>query len=533
VKIFLYGPSGSGKTTLGRQLAQSLAVPFADMDEKIEMQAGQSIPVIFQQEGESGFRQREKLALHTILDEPAGVVALGGGALLDEDNRRLVERAGIVICLHAPLEILQERLSQSKVERPLLQPIPKAGNEYEASLEQNLKDMLARRTSHYQSFDSQLDTSRTELSELVFAIQTLAGTFRVTGMGSAYDVRVVNHGLDRIGAEIAGRGLSAPVMVVSDENVASQYGERVLRSLRDSGLEGSLFAIQPGEQHKTIALVQTMWQAFLDCGIERGSTILALGGGVVGDLAGFAAATYLRGVNWVLAPTSLLAMVDASLGGKTGADLPQGKNLIGAFYPPQLVYSDPEVLNTLPLPELRSGMAEAVKAGIIGDRRLFELCCLGWDAVNNANREEIVRRAMAVKVKVIQDDPYEKGRRACLNLGHTVGHAVEHTSAYRLRHGEAVSIGMVVEACLAEKLGIAESGLARRIRICLESLGLPVVIPDDLNQDKILEAMQLDKKRSRSQVRFALPVSIGQVETGVVIDDLRAIFSCDACNPSG
>jgi shikimate kinase/3-dehydroquinate synthase len=526
MKVFLYGPSGSGKSTLGRLLAESLAMPFVDLDEEIERQSGQDIPQIFLSEGESGFRRREKLALRLALEDPHGVVSLGGGALLDDESRHLVEAAGLVLCLHAPLEVLQQRLSQSELERPLLQPSQSSGDAGISAIRRNLEGLLTRRAAHYQSFGLQLDSGSTDLSELVFAAQTLAGAFRVTGMGEAYDVRVVHQGLNRVGSELVERGLSDPVMVVSDENVARYYGERVLKSLRQAGLHASLFAIEAGEQNKTLESVQAMWEAFLERRVERGSTILALGGGVVGDLAGFAAATYLRGVHWVVVPTSLLAMVDSSLGGKTGADLPQGKNLIGAFHSPRLVFADPQVLDTLPKNELRSGMAEVVKAGLIGDARLFELCSAGWEAVN-ANRDEIVKRAMAVKIQVIQEDPYEGGRRACLNLGHSVGHAVEHASGYRLSHGEAVAIGMVVEACLAEKLGLAEAGLAQTIRDCLESLGLPVTIPNELARDKILEAMLVDKKRSRGQVRFALPLNIANVKTGIVIDDPAEIFSCD------
>jgi shikimate kinase/3-dehydroquinate synthase len=523
MKIFLYGPSGSGKSTLGRRLAESLALPFVDLDEKIEGQAGQSIPEIFRKEGESGFRQWEKRTLGAILDGPDCILSLGGGALLDQDNRRQVEAAGAVLCLSASQETLVKRLTQSRIERPLLQAVQSKSSDRVAVVRQNLEKLLAERAIHYHSFRLQLNTDSTEVSELVFAAQSLAGAFRVTGMGNAYDVRVVQLGLGGIGAEISARGLSGPVMIVSDENVAGLYSEQVLKSLKDSGLESFLFTIQSGEQFKTLASVQAMWQAFLECGIERSSTILALGGGVVGDLAGFAAATYLRGVRWVVAPTTLLAMVDSSLGGKTGADLPQGKNLIGAFYPPQLVFADPQVLGTLLVGELRSGMAEVIKAGLIGDARLFELCSAGWETVN-AHRDEIVKRAMAVKIQVIQDDPFEKGRRASLNLGHTVGHAVEHASGYRLSHGESVAIGLVVEACLAEKLGLAEAGLAQAIRECLESLGLPVAIPRELERGKILEAMQLDKKRSHGKVRFSLPLKIGEVKTGVVIEDLEAIF---------
>jgi shikimate kinase/3-dehydroquinate synthase len=523
LKIFLYGPSGSGKSTLGRRLAENLGLPFVDLDESIEKQAGYTIPEIFRRQGEAGFRQLEKQNLRSLLEAPEGVVSLGGGALLDEDNRRQVESAGPVLCLYAPVDTLVKRLSRSRIQRPLLQSTQGEANDGANSVRQNLEALLARREDHYRSFPLRLDSDSTDLSMLVFAAQTLAGAFRVTGMGKDYDVRVINRGLDCTGEEIAWRGLSGLVTIVSDEHVAGIYGERVLGALRASGFKTSLFAIQPGEEHKNLVSVQAMWQAFMECGIDRGSTILALGGGVVGDLAGFAAATYLRGVRWVVAPTTLLAMVDSSLGGKTGADLPQGKNLVGAFYPPQLVLADPQVLDTLPEKELRSGMAEVVKAGIIADARLFELCCSGWETVN-ANRDEVVRRAMAVKVRVIQEDPYEKGRRACLNLGHTVGHALEHASGYRLSHGEAVAIGMVVEARLAEKINLAEAGLTQVVRECLETLGLPVSVPGKLERGKILDAMQLDKKRSHGKVRFALPVRIGGVKTGVVIEDLEAIF---------
>ncbi len=192
-------------------------------------------------------------------------------------------------------------------------------------------------------------------------------------------------------------------------------------------------------------------------------------------MAGFAAATYMRGIHWVGVPTTLLSMVDASLGGKTGFDLPQGKNLIGSFYPPKLVLADPQVLKTLPEAELISGLAEVVKHGIISDPELFDLCSRGLDWVK-ANLEEIVKRAMAVKIKIIEEDPYEKGFRAALNLGHTVGHAVELVSKFELRHGEAVSIGMVAEAKYAERKGLAKTGLAHVIADVLSDLGLPTSI---------------------------------------------------------
>jgi 3-dehydroquinate synthase len=251
--------------------------------------------------------------------------------------------------------------------------------------------------------------------------------------------------------------------------------------------------------------------------------VVALGGGVIGDLAGFAAATYMRGIPWVDVPTSLLAMADASLGGKTGADLPQGKNLVGAFHAPQMVLTDPSTLRTLPRAELRSGIAEVIKAGIIGDPELFDICAHGWEIIE-ADWDEIIPRAMAVKILVIEADPYEGGLRAVLNLGHTIGHAVEKVSNYELRHGEAVAIGMVAEARLAEQIGMAQQGLADEIKDACTQFGLPVDIPGDLPRGDILEAMQVDKKRSGAKVKFALPKRIGEVIPGIEVSDIEPIF---------
>jgi 3-dehydroquinate synthase len=309
-------------------------------------------------------------------------------------------------------------------------------------------------------------------------------------------------------------------VLVSDENVGAIYTGPASESLFRAGFSTRTVLIPAGEQYKTIDTVIRLWEGFLEAGLERGGPVVALGGGVVGDLAGFAAATYQRGVPWIGLPTSLLAMADASLGGKTGADLPQGKNLIGAFHPPQLVLADPQALSSLPDGELRSGMAEVVKAGIIGDPQLFALCARGWEAVE-ADWVGVVRRAVAVKIAAIQADPYEKGRRAALNLGHTFGHALETVTGYRIRHGEAVSIGMVLAARLSERLGLAQPGLAEVISAALTDLGLPVKIPDGVDLGAMDTAMRVDKKRARGITRFVLPRAIGDVVVGVEVGNWR------------
>jgi 3-dehydroquinate synthase len=314
-------------------------------------------------------------------------------------------------------------------------------------------------------------------AEIAMQIQTSLGRFHLSdpaGRTCGYDVLVRSGGLAGIGEALKNAGLKSPLMIVTDENVARHYLASAVASLSAAGYQIHQAVIPAGEEHKTITRAAGLWEAFLEAGLERGSTVLALGGGVVSDLAGFAAATYLRGVRWAVAPTTLLAMVDASLGGKTGIDLLQGKNLAGAFHSPSLVLIDPQVLATLPKAEFRSGMAETLKHGIIADPHLYRIC-LEMDG-SPILLEEMVARAAAIKVQVIRADPLESGRRAVLNLGHTIGHAVELASGYSLRHGEAVAIGLAAETRLAEELNLAEKGLAEKLRADLQKLGLPVDI---------------------------------------------------------
>lgn len=525
--LFLYGPPGSGKTTVGRHLATNLGLPFFDLDAEIVADSGKSIAAIFATEGEAGFRQREYTALQAILNRLAGtkakraVVALGGGALTVPETRRLAEAIGTVILLTARYPILLQRLQteadqsaiassggvrdQDAQARPLLAD----------DLPGRLAALLERRADHYASFRLTVETSAIPAEMAAWQAQISLGWFCIKGMGQPYEVRIMEGGLSYLEEAFEAAGLRGPIALVSDENVAALYGDQVQRSLESAGSTAKLIAIPAGEAHKTLPTIQRLWSDFLALGIERGSVIVALGGGVVGDLTGFAAATYLRGVRWVNLPTTLLAMVDASLGGKTGIDLPQGKNLAGAFHPPALVLADLDTLASLPQAELRSGMAEVIKHGIIGDPVLFEMSA----SPSPADLGQLVRRAAAVKVRLIEADPYEKGLRAALNLGHTVGHALEQASGYQLRHGEAVAIGMVAEARLAERLGIAEPGLAETIASALAAVGLPTTIPPGMNRDAIRQAMQVDKKKAGGKIYVALPKKIGEVVTGVEATD--------------
>jgi len=503
--IFLYGPPGTGKSTVGKILAHNLQLPFIDLDRLVEINAGMPISLIIEQQGELMFRNFESSALRALADESENVVALGGGALLREENRSFAESHGSVILLIATLETLLERLDQDSAKRPCLS----------GDLDEKLSSLLAKRHEHYASFTNQIYVDGKTSDQNALQIQSALGRFHLSAMGE-YDAIVRDHGLDQIGELLRSHGLRNQI-IVSDENVARFYGEEIMRSLRNAGMDSNLFSIRAGEGYKTLDTVNQIWYAFLNAGLDRKSTVIALGGGVIGDLTGFAASTFMRGINWVALPTTLLAMVDASLGGKTGFDLPEGKNLIGSFYPPKLVLADPQALKSLPETELISGLAEVVKHGIISDPQLFNLCTRGLDWVKG-NLEAIVKRAMAVKIKVIEEDPYEKSVRAALNLGHTVGHAVELVSRFRLRHGEAVSIGMVAEAKLAERLTVAAKGLSDAIGASLSALGLPIRIPRELPREELIRAMRLDKKKSNGIVRFALPVEVGKVDLVDVAD---------------
>jgi len=513
--VFLYGPSGSGKSTVGHILAESLNRPFVDLDLEIENQSGMSIPEIFASEGESGFREREHQALRGVLGPGERIVSLGGGALTISRNRDLAEASGQVILLKAPPETLLARLREDSIERPLLT----------GDAADRLRTLLERRGKHYASFSAQIDTEGKSPDDIAWEIQVLLGHFHLRAMASkkhpGYDVRIQSGGIEHLGMMFTERRLHGPVAVVTDENVGRVYLSRVTETFTNSGFKTLGVTIPAGEQYKTLETVARLWEAFSAAKIERGSTVVALGGGVVGDMTGFAASSWLRGVPWVAVPTSLLAMVDASMGGKTGFDLPQGKNLVGAFHPPQLVLSDPEVLATLAEAERINGMAEVIKHGVIDDPRLFNMC---KDLKGFQNLPGLVSRAMAVKVKVIEQDPYEQGLRAALNLGHTVGHGIELVSGFQLKHGEAVAIGMVVEARMSEKIGLAHSGLADEIAAVLQAVGLPTEIPDDLNPADVAAAMKRDKKKAKGVVKFALPAAIGDVRVGVEIEDWRSMI---------
>jgi 3-dehydroquinate synthase len=305
---------------------------------------------------------------------------------------------------------------------------------------------------------------------------------------------------------------AAAYAIISDSHVAKLYGEKLVATLHDAKLHGQLLMFPAGEWNKTRETWASLSDRMLAARFGRDCAIIALGGGVVGDLAGFVAATYLRGVPYVQVPTSLLAMIDSSVGGKTGVDVPTGKNLLGAFHQPRLVLADLDLLASLPPAQLSAGLAEAVKHGVIADANYFAFLegeCAAILAKEHAALERVVRRSVEIKAAVVAEDEREVGRRAILNFGHTVAHAIEATSKFEVLHGEAVAIGIAAEARLAEALGIGAKGTADRVVRLLERCHLPVARPRGTSVDALLEAMRGDKKARDGTIRFALPEEIG------------------------
>ncbi|MDJ0534535.1 MAG: 3-dehydroquinate synthase [Xenococcaceae cyanobacterium MO_207.B15] len=331
----------------------------------------------------------------------------------------------------------------------------------------------------------------------------------------SYQIIIDSGSLSQIGNQIAKLNLGRKVLLVSNPEIFSYYGATAITSLKTAGFEVYTHLIEAGEPYKTLKSVQQIYDIALKNHFERSSTFIALGGGVIGDVTGFAAATWLRGVNFVQVPTSLLAMVDAAIGGKTGVNHPQGKNLIGAFYQPKLVMIDPNVLKTLPKREFRAGMAEVIKYGIIWDADLFAKleraeAIDSFEKIDPKLLQIILVRSAKAKADIVSKDEKEAGLRAILNYGHTIAHAVESLTNYQcFVHGEAVAMGMVAAGKIAVVMGNWSEQEAKRQDKLIEKAGLPLKIPSQLNKQPIIDALQRDKKVKAGKVRFVIPTQIG------------------------
>ena len=351
----------------------------------------------------------------------------------------------------------------------------------------------------------------------------------------AYEISIAAGNLQQLGEKCRALQLGNKMMVVSNPTVFALYGEKTITSLRGAGFEVAYCELPDGEQYKTPRSIDRIHDLALEHGLERSSTLVALGGGVIGDMTGFAAATWLRGIAVVQVPTTLLAMVDSSIGGKTGVNHPRGKNLIGAFHQPRLVVADPEVLATLPAREFRAGMAEVIKYGIINDRELFERLerahGLTQSDVSLELLSTILARSAQAKATVVSEDEFEsKGLRATLNYGHTIGHAIESVTKYTVvNHGEAVALGMVAAGRLAARLQLWTTAEAQRQETVIRRADLEIALPSDLDLAKIIETLKSDKKVKAGKGIFILPTTIGATKTiGYEPADSTDTFVSDA-----
>ncbi|MBN1935068.1 MAG: bifunctional shikimate kinase/3-dehydroquinate synthase, partial [Anaerolineae bacterium] len=432
--IVLTGFMGTGKTSVGREAARRLGRPFVDMDVEIEKRAGKAISRIFAEDGEAKFRGIEADLCAKLSHRDGLVIATGGGALIDPDNRRRMMACGPVFCLTTGADTLLARLAAAQ-DRPLLDV---------ADRKAEIERLLAGRQDAYAAIPRQIDTTHLSVDEIVARVveQAFSILLPVRHPGGSYPIHIGSGLLNKLGELVRPISKTGAVAVVTNPTVGALYRDRVLDTLRAAGLSPFFCTMPDGEQYKTLGTLASLYDQMIDGGLDRGGAVLALGGGVVCDVTGFAAATFMRGLPVIQAPTTLLAMVDASVGGKTAVDLPQGKNLVGAFKQPSLVAIDPDVLSTLPAGEVASGMAELIKHGVLADVELFEELasarmetCPTKNATTFNGRAAFhsrhlppwsrwIARSLQVKIDVVEQDPFERGLRAVLNLGHTTAHAL-------------------------------------------------------------------------------------------------------------
>jgi shikimate kinase / 3-dehydroquinate synthase len=539
-RIILVGPTGSGKTTAGERAAALLGWTFLDTDTLVEQAAGRSVPEVFAQEGEPRFRDLEAAALCEATARQRVVIATGAGMLEREANLSLARACGWMVALVARPEIAYERLRGASEGEPLGARRPMLAGDDPL---RRMQALVERRAAGYAAADETIVTDDLDADEVARRIVAglaarglLAGDGPEewvrhirTATGDGYDAVVGWGALATLGARLRTLGLPPRLHVVADDAVARLYEPALMSHLLAEGFEPLVYRVPSGEASKSRAQLEAVHDWLTERRAERGEALVTLGGGVVGDLAGFAAATYLRGLPLVQVPTSLLAQVDASVGGKVAIDHPRGKNLIGAFYPPRLVVADPATLLTMPTRQRIEGWAEVLKHGIALDAAYFERVERDAEALfalRPAETTAAIAGSVAIKASLVERDEYERegGARHLLNYGHTIAHAIEAVTGYGAwLHGEAVAVGMMVAARLGERLNITPSALVERQEMALARFGLPVQA-SGLSASALLRAAMWDKKVRRGQVRWVLPTAIGTsaLYDEVPEDDVRA-----------
>ncbi|MDY7545745.1 bifunctional shikimate kinase/3-dehydroquinate synthase AroKB [Glaciimonas sp. CA11.2] len=557
--IILVGLMGSGKTTVGRALARKLNKLFIDSDHEIEARTGASIPLIFEIEGEPSFRQREAEVIRDLTARQNIVLATGGGAILNPDNRALLKSCGTVIYLRASVHHILQRTGRDK-NRPLLQTADPRRRLEELSrqrdpLYREIADIIidtGRPNVQFlvHSILSQLDMTRVNVDEHVGLMNNNATDLTATNAVSSSDHLSTNFSMNQqntlnaspyaatstlsvslqvelgersypieigqrllLDGELIARLVKGKqVAIVTNTVVAPLYLDVLRSSLLSAGKSVVEIILPDGEEEKNWTNLMVIFDRLLSEKCDRKTTLVALGGGVIGDLTGYAASAYMRGVPFVQIPTTLLAQVDSSVGGKTGINHPLGKNMIGAFYQPQAVLADITTLQTLPKRELSAGLAEVIKYGAVIDAAFFD-----WLEANigklmardSAALAYAIQRSCEIKADVVRQDEREGGLRAILNFGHTFGHAIESGLGYGVwLHGEAVGCGMIMAAELSHRLGYIDAVARDRVSALVRAAGLPTAAPN-LGAGRWLELMQVDKKNEDGQIKFILMNQLG------------------------
>ncbi|MGD0352478.1 MAG: 3-dehydroquinate synthase [Dehalococcoidia bacterium] len=522
--IALIGFSATGKTVVAQKVAAHLNWTFIDADDEIVKLSGKAIPEIFKQDGEEKFRRLESQVLKQACHKEHAVIATGGGAIIDPTNQSLLLETGTVVCLEARSETVYQRLLHDTLysENPVVRPLLAGDNPLE-----RIKQLKTRRQPYYAMADWTVHTDNLTVEEV--SREVIKGwqyinrgkrsieadlACRVQTTTAEYPVFAGWGILDKLAEKMKAAGLSGTANIVSDETVFSIYGAKVKKALQKAGFDVNSCVVPPGEASKNISQAVKIYDYLIERRVERNDVIVALGGGMIGDLAGFVAATFLRGLPWLQVPTSLIAMTDASIGGKVAVDHPKGKNLIGAFYQPCLVLADINTLTTLPHRELTSGWAEVIKHGLILDADFLKLLEDNAKDLIKLKRDitvKVIARSAAIKCRVVSEDERETEKRTILNYGHTVAHGLEAATDYgRFLHGEAVAIGMMAAARLSHRLKLLSEKAVDRHEAILQKFGLPTDCSGVAVND-VLAAMELDKKVRGKAIRWVLLEDIGRV----------------------
>jgi 3-dehydroquinate synthase len=540
--IVLIGFSFTGKSKVGEEVARRLGWNFLDSDDEIVALAQKPIPNIFAQDGEEQFRKLERQVLERACAGEGFVLSTGGGAVLDPRNRELFTQSGVVICLEAKPQTIYERLLAAQQDSSVVRPLLAVADPLK-----RIEQLKMFRQPYYAMADWSVHTDNLSIEEVcdevirgwkqvsqrwiqerrhlyLFPPSPSAAresdapycegaSLVVATPTESYPVFIGWGLLDELGGRMRQAGLSDCAYIISDEDVFLHYGARASESLERAGFAVESMMVPTGEGTKTLDTAVKLYDWLVERRAERFHAIVALGGGMVGDLAGFVAATFLRGLPLVQVPTTLVAMADSSIGGKVAVNHPQAKNLIGAFYQPRLILADVSTLSTLPEREIISGWAEVIKHALILDPDFLHF--LESNAVRLVNLEaetttEAIKQSASLKARVVAEDEKERGRRMILNYGHTIAHGLEAATDYeRFLHGEALAIGMTGAALLSERLGlISKDVVARQMRV-IQTFGLPASCAG-IELAGVLKAMELDKKVRERAVRWVLLKDIGQ-----------------------